>query len=112
MKLLSIWLAGTLFCGCYQHSYHERSPIAANNFVAIDEQVPIETTQWSYLWGLLNEAPLSPPAAECDGRGAGKLTVTTPWFGAPVTLLSLGAASPAIVTLYCNTDPGDVPEGP
>ena len=63
MKLLPILVAGTLSCSCYRYSYHERSPAAANSLVAIDEQVPIEATQWSYLWGLLNEAPRSPPAA-------------------------------------------------
>jgi hypothetical protein len=30
----------------------------------------------------------------------------------PVSLLSLGIASPAKITLYCTTDPGPPPEGP
>lgn len=102
-----------LLCGgCYSHSYHRASPAAPNSRIAIDEHVPSETVHWSYAWGLLNEAPVTPPAASCDLKGEGKVVVSTPWYGVPVSLLSLGIASPAKITMYCTTDPGPPPEGP
>lgn len=111
-KYIPLMLSALLLAGCYSHAYHRRSPIAANNRIAIDENLPVEETQWSYLWGLMNEAPFSPDANECDGKGAGKVVVSTPWYGVPVSLLTVGIASPALITLYCTTDPVEVSEGP
>jgi hypothetical protein len=98
--------------GCYSHTYHRASPAAPNSRIAIDENLPSEVVHWSYFWGLLSEAPVTPAHESCDGRGEGKVVVGTPWYGVPVSLLSLGIASPANITLYCTTDPGPPPEGP
>lgn len=110
--MLTCVLPLVLLVGCYSHAYHRRSPVAANSRVAIDENLPVEATQWSYLWGLFNDAPFSPEAGVCDNKGAGKVVVSTPWYGVPVSLVSLGIVSPAVVTLYCNTEPTEVGEGP
>ena len=90
--------------GCYSHGYQRRSAVAPNSFVAIDEQKPIETTKWSYLWGLANDAPYAPAPGECDGKGAGKVDVTVPWYGTPLMLITLGIVMPARVIVYCNTE--------
>jgi hypothetical protein len=101
-----------LLGGCYSHAYHRASPAAPNNRIAIDENLPSEAVHWSYFWGLTTQAPITPRAAECDGRGEGKVVVSTPWYGVPVSLVSLGIASPVRFTFYCTTDPGPPPVGP
>ncbi len=101
---LALALAAALLAGCYRHGYQARSPVAGQSFVASDEHLPVEEMRWSYLWGLLNDAPFAPEAARCDGKGAGKVVVTSPWYGLPLTLLSLGTVSPARVTVYCATE--------
>jgi hypothetical protein len=113
--MTNLWpsfLAATLLAGCYSHTYHRASPAAPNSRIAIDENLPTEVVHWSYAWGLLNDAPVTPPARSCDERGEGKVVVSTPWYGVPVSLLSLGIASPAKFTLFCTTDPGPPPVGP
>ena len=113
--MTNLWpslLAASLLVGCYSHTYHRASPAAPNSRIAIDENLPTEVVHWSYAWGLLNEAPVTPPAQSCDEKGEGKVVVSTPWYGVPVSLLSLGIASPAKFTLFCTTDPGPPPEGP
>ena len=102
--VLAMTVAVTLLVGCYRHAYQARSPAAGHGFVAIDEHAPIAETRWSYLWGLLNDPPFAPDPRLCDGKGAGKVAVTSPWYGVPLTLLSLGTVSPATVTVYCATE--------
>lgn len=110
--LLTAALSVNALVGCYSYSYHRRSPAAPNSYIAIDENRPLEQTRWSYFWGLLNQSPVSPVAEECDGRGAGKVAVTTPWYGVPLSLLTLGMASPSRLTLYCSTESPPPPSGP
>jgi hypothetical protein len=100
-----------LSSGCYRYAYHERSPVAGQSYTAIDEQKPLESVQFSYAWGLASEEPYSPEARECDGKGAGKVEVVTPWYGVPLALVTLGIVVPARVILYCNTNsaPGEGP---
>jgi hypothetical protein len=101
---LALALAAACLAGCYRHGYRARSPVAPQSFVAIDEHQPVEELRWSYFWGLLNDRPFDPEPARCDGKGAGKVVVTSPWYGVPLTLLSLGTVSPARVTVYCATE--------
>jgi hypothetical protein len=93
-----------LLAGCYSHGYRARSPAAAQSFVAIDEHRPVEELRWSYLWGLVHGPLVAPEPERCDGKGAGKVVVTSPWYGVPLTLLSLGTVSPARVSVYCATE--------
>ncbi len=94
--------------GCYQYAYHRPTPIRPYNEIAIDEQLPQQTTRWSYLWGLVNDAPWMPLTTDpvlptCDGKGAGKVQVGLAWYSLPVMLVTLGIAVPSRITIYCTT---------
>jgi hypothetical protein len=93
-----------LTSSCYRYSYHQASPAEPDTRVAIDANLPYERLKWSYLWGLVGETPYSPNPAECDGRAAGRVDVLSPWYGLPLTVLSLGTVAPARVIIFCSTD--------
>jgi len=93
-----------LTTSCYRYSYHQASLAEPSSRVAIDENLPYETLKWSYLWGLVGETPYSPDPKECGEQAAGRVDVLSPWYGVPLTVLSLGTVAPARVIIFCSTD--------
>lgn len=89
-----------LASACATYGYAERGP--DGNTVAIDSMTPVQTTQWSFLWGLISEklAPLPDP---CHGNGAGEVGVDLAWYSVPLAVLTLGTAIPSKWTVYCST---------
>ena len=109
-RVAAILLAALLVVlpGCYRYAYHRPTPQRPFDAIAIDEQTPQKTIRWSYLWGLLNEPPWSPMRTDplwptCDGKGAGKVEVAMVWYSIPMLLVTLGAAVPGQMTIYCTT---------
>ena len=93
-----------LASSCYRYSYHQRNLAEPDTRTAIDTNISYEELRWSYAWGLLGDVPFSPDPRECDGKGAGRVDVVSPWYGVPLTVLSLGTVAPARVIVFCSTD--------
>ena len=110
--LLLILLASSLqlAAGCATYSFAARGPPPDRSTVPIDRNTPVESTQWSFLWGTITKlwSPLPDP---CDGKGAGQVEVSLAWYSVPLAVVTLGTAIPGNVTVYCSTQssPGKGP---
>ncbi len=89
--------------GCYQYSYHRRSP-AGKSRVPIDENVPQSKTMFVYFWGLSGGKEYTPDPVRCDNKGAGRVVTEIPPYAPFLWILTLGIVMPAELTIYCNTE--------
>jgi len=91
-----------LAAGCATYSFAARGPPPDRSTVPIDRNTPVESTQWSFLWGTVTKlwSPLPDP---CDGNGAGQVEVSLAWYSVPLAVVTLGTVIPGNVTVYCST---------
>jgi hypothetical protein len=91
-----------LAAGCASYGYAARGPPPDRSTLPIDRMTPVESTQWSFLWGTVTKlwSPLPDP---CDGLGAGEVEVSLAWYSIPLAVVTLGTAVPGKITVYCST---------
>ncbi len=119
-------LAAVGASSCASFAYVDRGPGSGSGEGAYDVMTPRSEVRWSFLWGRVR--PLwsawdctqrAPDGSclqgrdPCDGKGAGRVDVALTAYSVPLALLTLGAAVPAQLTIYCSTSqaPSDGPCG-
>lgn len=103
--------------GCASYAHAARGPGPNYSQLPIDATTPVDSTRWSFFWGLksslwspLNCVQTDPVTQECkravdpcDGNGVGKVDMDLAWYSVPLAVLTLGMAVPSHIKFYCST---------